>query len=218
MKHRHRSFSAPGINCDHRDVYCGHSLMRTWLVLMLLLPAPLAWSDMVVREVRGGLSYQYSPGNPINSPYEERNSIRNPHNSPARPENQSSFSDNRPDNPLNGPNGDRRLLLPKGAANQYVGYHYQQEKGRSPVNIFSPTGERLFYKPRRRQAVFHGTRGFFCGVIRTSPDGRLVLYLTRRGMQVLEGGELSSSRRRTRDSRTKTKEPYIKDPYKLPGS
>ena len=60
------------------------------------------------------------------------------------------------------------------------------EKGLT--NFFSTKGKRLFYSPKGSKGLYHGTKGFFCGVI-AKVDGKLRLALTEQGQRVLLLGQ-----------------------------
>jgi hypothetical protein len=60
------------------------------------------------------------------------------------------------------------------------------EKGLT--NFYSPKGKRLFYSPKGGKGLYHGTKGFFCGVI-AKVDGKTRLALTESGQRVLLLGQ-----------------------------
>jgi len=56
------------------------------------------------------------------------------------------------------------------------------------TNFYSPKGKRLFYCPKGSKGLYHGTKGFFCGVI-AKVDGKTRLALTESGQRVLSLGQ-----------------------------
>lgn len=156
--------------------------MRLIILLILFIATP-AYADLMVSFIKeSSLPYEFSPNNYDNSPSNYDNSVSNYDNSPSNYDNSESNYDNSSSNYNNGPNGDNRLLLDERCKLYRVGYYVRADNG--VINFFSTKGKRLFYNPGKGSGVFHGKKGFFCGVL-ARIDNEYQLVLTEKGQQVL---------------------------------
>lgn len=154
------------------------------VLLLLISIASVCNADLLVTFVReSSLPYQFSPSNYENSPSNYDNSVSNYDNSPSNYDNSESNYDNSPSNYDNSANGGSSLVLKENGRAFRVGYYVRADNG--VLNFFSTTGKRLFYNPENGVAVFHGKKGFFCGVL-GRVDGKYKLALTEKGEKVLE--------------------------------
>ena len=161
--------------------------MKTRVFLLATLLATVARADILVMAVdEKKLPYELSPGNYDLSPSNYDNSVSNYDNSPSNYDNSSSNYDNSPSNYENTVNGDRSILVEE--ERKLIHYGYYLTNGKGLTNFYSPKGKRLFYSPKGRNGLYHGTKGFFCGVI-AKVQGKIRLVLTEQGLRVLLLGE-----------------------------
>lgn len=157
--------------------------MRAFTFLIFLTFASIAQADLLVSFVKeSSLSYDLSPSNYVNSSSNYVNSVSNYDNSPSNYNNSESNYDNSSSNHNNGASGDKRLILEENGKSYRVGYYVRVDNG--VINFFSTKGKRLFYNPGKGVGIFHGEKGFFCGVL-ASVNGNYQLALTEKGTQVL---------------------------------
>lgn len=149
--------------------------MKHWIIILALLFSPLAHADLKVAFINESmLPYDLSPNNYDNSSNNYDNSINNYDNSPNNYANSESNYENSSSNFNNGVNGYNRLLVKDGSKLYRVGYFVKAENG--VTNFFSSTGKRIFYSPKKSVGIFHGTKGFFCGVLaRVASEYQLAL-------------------------------------------
>lgn len=158
--------------------------MIRWLIIAMALIAGNAYADIVVGFIdESRLSYANSPRNYENSPNNYDNSINNYDNSPSNYENSSKNYDNASSNFDNGINGNRNILERNSGKVYRLGYFVHSESG--VMNFYSRSGDRMFFNPATSNAVFHGTKGFYCGIL-ARVDGELRLMLTEVGEKVLD--------------------------------
>ena len=163
------------------------------VLIMLSILVSNVYGDLLIVTIKESeLPFDLSPSNYDNSPSNYDNSVSNYDNSPTNYENSSS-------NYENGKNGDRRLLVEEGSSHFFVGYYVMNDNG--VTNYFSVAGKRLFYTPAKASGVFHGGKGFFCGVLaKPKFKNELRLILTEQGQKVLFA-EANRSAKRTTSSR-----------------
>ena len=163
------------------------------VLIMLSILVSNVYGDLLIVTIKESeLPFDLSPSNYDNSPSNYDNSVSNYDNSPTNYENSSS-------NYENGKNGDRRLLVEEGSSHFFVGYYVMNDNGMT--NYFSVAGKRLFYTPAKASGVFHGGKGFFCGVLaKPRFKNELRLILTEQGQKVLFA-EANRSAKRTTSSR-----------------
>lgn len=157
--------------------------MKYWMLMLAFLCAPLAHADLIVTFIdESRLPYKLSPNNYDNSSSNYDNSVSNYDNSPSNYDNSESNYDNSSSNYDNGVGGDSRLLMKDGERLYRVGYFVKADKG--VTNFFSISGKRIFYNPRNGFGVFHGEKGFFCGLLVRVKD-EFQLVLTEAGQKAL---------------------------------
>jgi len=156
--------------------------MKFFIFIFLLFASSIE-ADLLVSFVKkSSLPYDFSASNYDNSSSNYDNSISNYDNSPSNYDNSESNYDNSSSNYDNGSSGDKRLILKENGQSYRVGYYVRADNG--IINFFSVKGKRLFYNTGKGVAVFHGKKGFFCGVLGTV-NGTYQLALTEKGKQVL---------------------------------
>ncbi|AKX53513.1 hypothetical protein [Thiopseudomonas alkaliphila] len=157
--------------------------MKHWIFVLAFLVAPLAHADLMVSFIdESRLPYDFSPSNYDNSSSNYDNSVSNYDNSPSNYDNSESNYDNSSSNYDNGANGDNRLLMKEGSKLYRVGYYVRADNG--VTNFFSSSGKRIFYNPKKGLGVFHGKKGFFCGVL-ARVENEYQLVLTEVGQKTL---------------------------------
>jgi hypothetical protein len=158
--------------------------MKILLALLLTFFAVArADADIIVTNVaESGLPYSLSPQNYDLSPSNYENSESNYENSPSNYNNSSSSYDNSPSNYENTINGKRSILVEENRKLLHIGYYVLNKDG--VTNFYSTKGTRLFYSPKSSVGLYHGEKGFFCGVL-AKIDGRPRLALTEKGQKVL---------------------------------
>lgn len=151
-------------------------------ILLLMFAVPVHADLMVEFIAESSLPYEYSPNNIDNSSNNIDNSIGNIDNASGNIYNSEGNLDNSPFNLDNGASGNKRLLLRKDGQLYRVGYYVKAENG--VINFFSTKGARLFYNTGKGPGIFHGKKGFFCGVL-AIVEGELKMLLTEKGKQAL---------------------------------
>jgi hypothetical protein len=156
---------------------------KTICVLLPLLFTSIFGADLPVVEIdEEKLPYELSPSNYENSSGNYGNSIGNYENSEGNYNNSPGNYNNSPSNFDNGKLGKRRLIIKDGITESFAGYYVVEKNG--PTNFYSPGGTRIFYNPKKGQAVFSSENGEFCGVL-AKVDGVYSLALTNKGMKLL---------------------------------
>jgi len=156
-------------------------------ILLIAFAATVLRADIIVVRVdEKTLPYELSPKNYDLSPSNYDNSVSNYDNSPSNYDNSSSNYDNSPSNYDNTIKGDRSILVKEGQKMLHYGYYVTNKNG--VTNYYSPKGKRLFYRPKGGKGLYHGKKGFFCGVV-AKVDGEIRLALTEEGERVLLLGE-----------------------------
>ena len=158
--------------------------MKALLIAILgFLAIARSNADITVTNIiESRLPYSHSPQNYELSPSNYENSVSNYENSPSNYNNSNSNYDNSPSNYANSVNGKRSILVEENGKSVHSGYYVLNSDG--VTNFYSPKGKRLFYSPKASVGVYHGEKGFFCGVL-TKFDGKLQLALTEKGQKVL---------------------------------
>ena len=170
------------------------------VLIMLSIVGSNVYGDLLIVTIKESeLPFDLSPSNYDNSPSNYDNSVSNYDNSPSNYDNSPTNYENSSSNYKNGKNGDRRLLVEEGSSHFFVGYYVMNDNG--VTNYFSVAGKRLFYTPAKASGVFHGGKGFFCGVLaKPRFKNELRLMLTEQGQKVLFA-EANRSAKRTTSSR-----------------
>ena len=170
------------------------------VLIMLSIVGSNVYGDLLIVTIKESeLPFDLSPSNYDNSPSNYDNSVSNYNNSPSNYNNSPTNYENSSSNYKNGKNGDRRLLVEEGSSHFFVGYYVMNDNG--VTNYFSVAGKRLFYTPAKASGVFHGGKGFFCGVLaKPRFKNELRLMLTEQGQKVLFA-EANRSAKRTTSSR-----------------
>ena len=157
-----------------------------FLFVFAVLTQPLV-ADIIVATVQENkLPYELSPNNYDLLPSNYGNSVSNYDNSSSNYDNASSNYDNAPSNYANTISGDRSILVEENGKFIHYGYYVTNKNG--VTNYYSPKGKRLFFSPKGAKGLYHGEKGFFCGVI-AKVGGKLRLVLTEQGERVLLLGE-----------------------------
>lgn len=157
--------------------------MKTWIFLLAILNASLAHADLMVTfSKESKLPYDFSPSNYDNSSSNYDNSVSNYDNSASNYDNSESNYDNSSSNYSNRDGGDNRLLMKDGSKLYRVGYYVKADNG--VTNFFSIKGKRMFYNPKKGIGIYHGKKGFFCGVL-ARVDNEYQLVLTEEGQKAL---------------------------------
>jgi hypothetical protein len=154
-----------------------------YLLAILVSSACSVFADIVVFPAdESKLPFQFSPKNFSLSSSNFDNSISNYDNSPSNYDNSPSNYDNSPSNFENTVSGDRSVLVEEGSKFIHYGYYVTNSGG--VTNFYSTKGKRIFYSPKNSMGVYHGTKGFFCGVM-ARVEGKLRLVLTEQGVRAL---------------------------------
>ena len=155
-----------------------------YLLLALIGAASSAHaSDIPISIVdESSLPFALSPSNFENSPNNFGNSISNFENSDTTSANSESNFKNSPSNAKNKSGGSSRLIYVAHGMPKYVGYYVLSNTG--VTNFFSPSGNRIFYNPKKGAAIFGGRDGSFCGAL-VRANGQLRLELTEHGIKLL---------------------------------
>lgn len=124
------------------------------------------------------LPYEHSPRNYNNSPRNYDNSIRNYDNSSSNYDNSPKNYDNSSANYDNSRNGNHRIIYDR----KFFGYYTISSSG--VINFYSPSGKRMFYNPKKSNAIFDAEQGEFSGVL-GNVGGTMNLVLTKYGVKVL---------------------------------
>ena len=157
--------------------------MKQWIIILSIFLSPLAYADLMVSFIDDSkLPYDFSPSNYDNSSSNYDNSVSNYDNSPGNYDNSESNYDNSSSNYDNGQNGDNRILLKEGSKLYRVAYYVRADSG--VTNFFATSGKRIFYNPKKGVGVFHGKKGFFCGVL-ARVENEYQLVLTEAGRKTL---------------------------------
>jgi hypothetical protein len=158
-------------------------LMKFSKLLLFTIITTFARADIQIFPVdEKKLPYQYSPANFDISPSNFKNTISNFDNSSSNFNNLSSNFENSPSNYENTKNGNRSIIVEE--ENKLIHYGYYVSTDNGVTNFFSVKGKRIFYSPKGSKGVYHGTKGFFCGVM-AKIEGEMRLALTEQGMRVL---------------------------------
>lgn len=157
--------------------------MKRWLTLLFVFSVGLAVADMpIVYMPESSLPYEFSASNYDNSTANYDNSLANYENSDANYDNSTADFANAPANFDNTVNGDHRLYYgPDNIHMTWAGYYAVRDK--DYINLFSPVGTRMFYKPAGHSGVFSASDGSFCGVV-AEVGGEISLVLTSHGTRV----------------------------------
>lgn len=158
------------------------AILTTLSILLAVAGAELRADIVVTNVVESQLPYSLSPQNYDLSPSNYKNSVSNYENSPSNYDNSSSNYDNSPSNYENTINGKRSILVRDKGKFYHRGYYVLNKNG--VTNFYSTAGKRLFYSPKDSVGIYHGEKGFFCGVL-TTFDGKSRLALTEKGQKVL---------------------------------
>ncbi|PZO64986.1 MAG: hypothetical protein DI498_10185 [Paracoccus denitrificans] len=130
-----------------------------------------AWADAGIFVVDpASMPFDLGPGAPQNQASRRSNLPSAPGNSSAMPGNSSRTRANAPDNPLNAPDGGRAIVL----EGLVVGY-YTQNSG--TLNLFSPAGTRLAYRPKGTKSLFTA-QGAWCGTVAATSGGGFAFGMT----------------------------------------
>ncbi len=157
------------------------------LMLLSLATTHQVNADIVVGFINeSDLPYKMSPDKYDNSPDKYDNSVDKYGNSPDKYDNSPDKYDNSPDNYKNSANGKRSIVLEENGSLYHKGYYVSASDG--VVNYFSASGNRIFYSPSNSQNLYHGTQGFFCGLL-ARQSGVYKMVLTKAGERTLMLGE-----------------------------
>lgn len=158
-------------------------LMLAIVGLLIAVASGRALADLpIVLVEESRLPYEYSQSNYDNSPNNYDNAISNYDNSQSNYDNSPSNYANSSSNYDNGRSGSRRLIYTSNGVSSFAGYYVTASNG--TTNFFSPSGERVYYKPQGGRGVYCGDDGSFCGVL-AAIDGQISLALIERGSKVL---------------------------------
>lgn len=151
-------------------------------ILLSVAGAQVRADILVTNIVENLLPYSVSPQNYDLSSSNYKNSVSNYENSPSNYNNSNANYDNSPSNYENSINGKRSILVEEKGRLCHQGYYVLNKDG--VTNFYSSKGERLFYSPKDSVGIYHGEKGFFCGVL-AKFNGKVRLALTEKGQKVL---------------------------------
>ena len=158
------------------------TILATLAIFLAITGTQIHADILVTNVVEGQLPYSLSPQNYDLSASNYKNSVSNYENSPSNYNNASSNYENSPSNYENTINGKRSILVEEKGKFYHQGYYVLNKDG--VTNFYSPKGKRLFYSPKDSVGIYHGEKGFFCGVL-AKFDGKVRLALTEKGQKVL---------------------------------
>lgn len=142
------------------------------LAATLALVAAVAQADAPVFVLDpSALPFDLGPGAPVNSPAKQTNSPSSAANSSANSANSSSVFANSPDNPANA----RRVIYTSDG--DILGYY--APNGSGTLNLFTTTGQRIFYRPKGTKSLFSNS-GEWCGTVADADGGGFAFGVTQK--------------------------------------
>ena len=152
------------------------SKMKKLLLALFLGTSSPINADLLVSFIdEMSLPYEFSPSNYENSPSNYKNSVNNYENSDSNYNNSSA-------NYSNSSSSGKPLLIEEDGELISLGHYVLSEGG--VTNIYSSSGDRIFYNPKKGIGVYHGTSGEFCGVLALVKN-KYRLVLTEVGKKAL---------------------------------